>query len=95
MLVLFCPQVADGIRMAPNSAGFFAFNSSVYGFFPLLFQCMSILVGSTLNDVADYPSPWNTNDSVIQCPNPFMQFPNSDPAEWIRIGSYDPYTLTR
>ena len=79
-LVLFCPQVAGGIWMDSISAGFFAFNSSVYGIFPFLFPRASILVGSTSNAVDDSLSPWNTNNSFTSCPNPFLPFVSSDPA---------------
>ena len=94
-LVLFFPQVADGIRMASISTGVFSFNSSVFSIFPFLFLRKSILVGSTSNDMADSSSPWNTKDFATPCPNPFLRFTDADPAEWIRIGYCDPYTLTR
>ena len=95
MLVLLCPRVAAGIWIASISAGFFSSNSSVYGILPFLFPHASILVGSTLNAVADSLSTWYTKDFLIPCFNPFLQFLNSEPAEWIRIGSSDPCTLTR
>ena len=77
MLVLFCPQVAAGIWIASISTGVFAFNSSVYGIFPLLFPHVSILVGSTSDAVAESSSPWNTNDFVTPCPNLFLRFRSS------------------
>ena len=94
-LVLFCPQVAAGIWIASISAGVFAFNSSVYSFFPFLFTRASILVRPTSNEVVDSTSRWNTKDFLKPCPNQFLWFHNADPKEWTRIGSFDPCTLTR
>ena len=70
--MFFCPWVADGIRMASIYAGVFAFNSSVYGIFPLLFLRAIIFFGSTSNAVANSSSPWNTKDLVTPFPNPFL-----------------------
>ena len=95
LFVLFCPQVDDGIRMDSISAGVFAFSSSARGIFYFLSPRMSILVGSTSNDVADSSSPWNTKYFVTPCPDTFLIFPNAEPSEWIRIRSCDPCTLTR
>ena len=95
LLVVFYPRVADGIRMASISDGVFTFNSSAYGIFLFLFPRVSILIGSTSNVVADSSSPGNMKDFVTTCTNPFLRFPHSEPAEWIRIRSCDPCTLTR
>ena len=94
-LVFFCPRVADEIRMASISAGFFALNGSLYRNFHFLFPRASILVGLTSNDVAGSSSTWNTKYFVTLIPNPFLQFPDADPVDWIRIGSCDPCTLIR
>ena len=95
MLVLFCPHIYDGVRMASIYAGVFAFNSSVYGIFPFLFPRASILVRSTSNVMANYSSPWNTKYFLTPCPNAVLRFPNAYPEEWIRIGYFDPCTMTR
>ena len=84
-LVLFCPWVVDGVQMASISAGVFAFNISVYSVFPFLFLCARILVRSTSNVMADSSIPWNTKDFLTLCTNPFLQFSNADPEDWIRI----------
>ena len=57
ILVLFCPRVAAGIRMASIFAGVFAFKISVYVIFFFLSPFASILVDSTLNAVDDFLSP--------------------------------------
>ena len=95
MLVLFCPWVATGICIASISAVGFAFNSYMYGILPFLFPRTKILVSLTLNAVADSSSPWYTKDFLTPCHNPFMQYLNAEPVEWIRIGSCDPCILTR
>ena len=66
--------------MASIYAGDFSFNSSVYGIFPFLFPHIIILVGLALNAVADSLSPCDTKDYVTPCINPFLKFPNTDPA---------------
>ena len=76
------------------SAGVSALNSSVYGILTVLFLHARILVRSTSNAVADSSSPWNTKDFLTPCTNQFLQFPNADLSEWIRIGSCDPCTFT-
>ena len=81
VLVLLCPRVAAGIKIASISAGFFAFNNPVYIIIPFLFPCAIILVGSTSNAVADSSSPWYTKDFLASCPNPFLLFPNFELAE--------------
>ena len=73
----------------------FAFNSSVYVIFPFLFLRTRILDGSTSNAVADSSIPWNTKALLTPYHNPFMQFPNAETAEWIRIGSCDPCTFDK
>ena len=65
-----------------------AFNSYMFGIF-FLSPCVSILVRSTSNVVANFLRPWNTKGFVTLCPNPFLQFP-AELAEWLRIGSFDP-----
>ena len=60
-----------------------------------LFPRASILVGSTLNAVADYLSPWYTKVFLNPCPNPSLKFPNAVLAEWIRIVSGDTCNFTR
>ena len=72
--------------MASIYAKVFAFNSFVCGIFPFLFSRARILIGSTLNAVADSLSPWNTKDFVTPCPNPFLLFSNADMASG--SGSY-------
>ena len=45
--------------------------------------------------MAGSSNPWNTKAFFTLCTNPFMRFPNAEPAECIRIGSYDTCTLTK
>ena len=94
-LMLFCPRVTAGIWMSSIAAEVFEFNNSVYGVLPFLFPRASILAGLNSNAVAESLSTWNTKSFLTPCPNPFLRFPNAEPAEWIRIRSCDTCTLTR